>query len=117
MRLWKEIEEAQKRLRHVILRTPMIYSDTFSKRTGKEIFLKLENLQKTGSFKVRGAYNKLSRLSPSLKKGEFCEPRVTRYRSRCTAMRLDVTMNEESVFTNPSIRCRIVLKMGPGKHC
>jgi len=50
MRLWKEIEEAQKRLRHVILQTPMIYSDTFSKRTGKEIFLKLENLQKTGSF-------------------------------------------------------------------
>jgi threonine dehydratase len=40
----------------------VIYSDTLSKLTGKEIFLKLENLQKTGSFKIRGAYYKLSRL-------------------------------------------------------
>jgi len=68
MALWQEIEEARRRIRKVILQTPMIYSDTFSKLTGKEIFLKLENLQKTGAFKVRGAYNKLSRLSPPLKK-------------------------------------------------
>jgi threonine dehydratase len=46
----------------------MIYSDTFSKLTGKEVFLKLENLQKTGSFKIRGAYYKLSQLAPSVKK-------------------------------------------------
>jgi threonine dehydratase len=46
----------------------MIFSDTFSKLTGKEVFLKLENLQKTGSFKIRGAYYKLSRLTPSMKK-------------------------------------------------
>jgi threonine dehydratase len=45
----------------------MIYSDTFSKLTGKEVFLKLENLQKTGSFKIRGAYYKLSRFTPSMK--------------------------------------------------
>jgi threonine dehydratase len=46
----------------------MIYSDTFSKLTGKEVFLKLENLQKTGSFKIRGAYYKLSQFTPSMKK-------------------------------------------------
>jgi threonine dehydratase len=46
----------------------MICSDTFSRRTGKEVFLKLENLQKTGSFKTRGAYHKLSRFSPAMRK-------------------------------------------------
>src|SRR3989304_3376783 len=68
MKLWEEIEAAQNRIQKAILRTPMIYSDTFSKLTGKEVFLKLENLQKTGSFKIRGAYNKLSQLTPSMKK-------------------------------------------------
>src|SRR4030042_176433 len=69
MKLWEEIEAAQKKIQKVIPRTPMIYSDTFSKLTGKEVFLKLENLQKTGSFKIRGAYYKLSQFTPSMKKG------------------------------------------------
>jgi len=68
MKLWEEIEAAQNKIQKIILRTPMIYSDTFSKLTGKEVFLKLENLQKTGSFKIRGAYYKLSQLTPSMKK-------------------------------------------------
>ena len=68
MKLWEEVEAAQRRIQKIVLRTPMIYSDTFSKRTGKEVFLKLENLQKTGSFKIRGAYYKLSQLTPSMKK-------------------------------------------------
>jgi threonine dehydratase len=46
----------------------MLYSDAISKLTGKEVFLKLENLQKTGSFKIRGAYYKLSQLSHSMRK-------------------------------------------------
>jgi threonine dehydratase len=46
----------------------MLYSDTISKLTGKEVYLKLENLQKTGSFKIRGAYYKLSQLGHSVKK-------------------------------------------------
>ncbi len=68
MKLWEEIEVAQKKIQKAILRTPMIYSDTFSRLTGKEVFLKLENLQKTGSFKIRGAYYKLSQLTPLIKK-------------------------------------------------
>ncbi|MGZ3537760.1 MAG: threonine/serine dehydratase, partial [Thermodesulfobacteriota bacterium] len=68
MALWKEIEAAQDRIQKVILRTPTLYSDTLSKLVGKEVFLKLENLQKTGSFKIRGAYNKLSLLPPSLRR-------------------------------------------------
>ena len=65
MKLWEEIEVAQNKIQKAILRTPTIYSDTLSKLTGKEVFLKLENLQKTGSFKIRGAYYKLSQLTPS----------------------------------------------------
>jgi len=68
LKLWKKIEQAENRIRKVILRTPVIYSEALSKLTGKEVFLKLENLQKTGSFKIRGAYYKLSRLS-GMKKG------------------------------------------------
>ncbi|HVP80013.1 MAG TPA: threonine ammonia-lyase [Thermodesulfobacteriota bacterium] len=68
MKLWEEIEAAQNKIQKIILRTPMIYSDTISKLTGKDVFLKLENLQKTGSFKIRGAYYKLSRLTPSTKR-------------------------------------------------
>lgn len=63
MRLWEEIEVARRSMKNVVLRTPIIFSDTFSRLTGKEVFLKLENLQKTGSFKVRGAYNKIVHLS------------------------------------------------------
>ncbi len=69
MRLWEEIEVAQNKIQKAILRTPTIYSDTLSGLTGKEVFLKLENLQKTGSFKIRGAYYKLSQFTPSMKKG------------------------------------------------
>jgi threonine dehydratase len=68
MKLWEEIEDARNKIRRAILQTPMIYSDTFSKLTGKEVFLKLENLQKTGSFKIRGAHYKLSRFTPSMRK-------------------------------------------------
>jgi threonine dehydratase len=68
MKLWEEIEVARNKIKKIILRTPLIYSDTLSRLTGKEVFLKLENLQKTGSFKIRGAYYKLSCLTPSMKK-------------------------------------------------
>jgi threonine dehydratase len=68
MKLWEEIEAARNKIRRAILRTPTVYSDSLSRLTGKEIFLKLENLQKTGSFKMRGAYYKLSMLAPPMRK-------------------------------------------------
>ena len=58
----KDIEEANKRLEHVILRTPLVYSYSLSELSGANVYLKLENLQRTGSFKIRGAYNKLYKL-------------------------------------------------------
>jgi len=56
----KDIQEARERLRGVVLRTPLVYSQTLSLRSGREVFLKLENLQTTGSFKLRGAMNRLT---------------------------------------------------------
>jgi threonine dehydratase len=58
----KDIEEANKRLENVILRTPLVYSYSLSELSGANVYLKLENLQRTGSFKIRGAYNKLYKL-------------------------------------------------------
>jgi threonine dehydratase len=57
-----EIQEARARLQDVAQVTPIHYSETFSRRTGRTVLLKAENLQRTGSFKIRGAYNKISQL-------------------------------------------------------
>ena len=58
-----EIERAAKRIRDVVHNIPVGESRTFSNMSGAELFFKYENQQKTGSFKVRGAYNKLSCLA------------------------------------------------------
>jgi threonine dehydratase len=58
----REIEAARERQAGVVLRTPLIYSHTLSRTSGREVFLKLENLQTTGSFKLRGAINRLTLL-------------------------------------------------------
>ena len=63
----QDIEEAKKRFDGVIRPSPLIHSGYFSRLSGSEIFLKLENLQETGSFKIRGAYNRLSLLKPQEK--------------------------------------------------
>jgi len=63
----QDIEEARKRFEGVIRPSPLIHSGYFSRLSGSEIFLKLENLQETGSFKIRGAYNRLSQLKPQEK--------------------------------------------------
>jgi len=55
----KDIQKAAENIKDHVHKTPLIYSNSFSKMTGAEVFLKAENLQKTGSFKVRGAFNKM----------------------------------------------------------
>lgn len=65
---YSDIISAQQVMRNVIKETSLIHSKTFSKMAGTEIYMKLENLQTTGSFKVRGAYNKLIHLSDEEKK-------------------------------------------------
>jgi threonine dehydratase len=58
-----DIEEAARRLEGVARVTPVYGSETFSRLAGREVHLKAENLQRTGSFKVRGAVNKISQLT------------------------------------------------------
>jgi threonine dehydratase len=59
----RDIERAREVIRASVLVTPLLHSQTFSTMTGANVYLKPENLQKAGSFKVRGATYKISRLS------------------------------------------------------
>lgn len=59
---YREVEQAAHRLAPVIHNVRVTKSQTFSDMSGCELYLKCENRQKTGSFKVRGAYNKLAKL-------------------------------------------------------
>ena len=59
----KKIEQAANRLNSVIIRTPLISSSHLDNLSKGKVLLKAENLQRTGSFKIRGAYNLLSQLS------------------------------------------------------
>ncbi len=58
----KDVKEAQKRLAGIVHHTPLEHSETFSHMACGDVYLKCENLQKTGSFKVRGAFNKICKL-------------------------------------------------------
>ena len=59
----EKFEEACEAVSKVTLDTTLIYSDYFSERTGGKVYLKPENRQRTGAYKVRGAYYKISTLS------------------------------------------------------
>ena len=63
-----DVEAAAQRLAGVALRTPLINSPVLDARLGARVFLKAETLQRTGSFKFRGAYNKISSIPPDRKK-------------------------------------------------
>jgi threonine dehydratase len=68
-----EVHAAEKRLTSVLARTPVERSRAVGEVAGGEIWLKCENLQRTGSFKLRGAYNRIARLSGEEKgRGVVC---------------------------------------------
>ena len=58
-----EIEAAARRLAGVSVSTPLLPADALSDATGAQVRLKCENLQRAGSFKIRGAHNFVSQLS------------------------------------------------------
>ena len=64
-----EFERAAERLKPIIHHTELDLSATFSGMTGGQIYLKCENRQKTGSFKIRGASNKIAAMT---ERGENC---------------------------------------------
>ena len=59
----QEIDKAHERIFSLIIKTPLISNETINKKTNANVYFKLENLQWTGSFKLRGASNKISQLS------------------------------------------------------
>lgn len=59
---FNDILSAKERIKDLVKHTPCSHSDTFSKMIGANVYLKLENQQKTGSFKIRGAGNKISKM-------------------------------------------------------
>ena len=61
---FSDVLAAARRLEGVAHRTPVLTSRTLDERVGAKVFLKAENLQRAGAFKFRGAYNKISSLSP-----------------------------------------------------
>jgi threonine dehydratase len=61
----EDLELARGRLAGIVKPTPLIHSATLSQMLAAEVYLKPENLQKTGSFKIRGAYNRVAALAPA----------------------------------------------------
>ncbi|MBR6473535.1 MAG: threonine ammonia-lyase [Firmicutes bacterium] len=59
----ERFEEASEEVKKVTLDTKLVYSDYLSKQTGNKVYLKPENMQRTGAYKLRGAYYKISTLS------------------------------------------------------
>lgn len=64
----QDFTTAREYLQKVLLPTHLIYSPIFSEESGNQIYIKPENLQKTGAFKIRGAYNKINKLTEEEKK-------------------------------------------------
>ncbi|QOP45733.1 threonine ammonia-lyase [Sulfurimonas paralvinellae] len=58
-----QIQEAKKRIEGVVVETPLAYAPYLSEISGINVYLKKENLQVTGAFKIRGAYNKMASLT------------------------------------------------------
>src|ERR1035438_4488876 len=58
-----DVDAAAKKLAGVAIRTPLVHSPVLDQLLGARVFLKAETLQRTGSFKFRGAYNKISSIS------------------------------------------------------
>ena len=65
---YKNIDTAHSQIKNQIIQTPLISNDYINKKLNSKVFFKLENLQNTGSFKLRGATYKISKISEENKK-------------------------------------------------
>ena len=62
-----DVKEAKKRLSNTVLNTPLVKAPILSKELNAQIYLKEDNLQLTGSFKIRGAFNRLSKMDENIR--------------------------------------------------
>jgi threonine dehydratase len=99
------IRDARARARGIVRLTPLEPSATFTALCGRPVYLKLENLQKTGSFKVRGALNTLQRLGPEVRaRGVITasagnHAQGVAYAARTLGVRATVVMPETASFS------------------
>ena len=69
----EKIKEARENIKDVVTKTPLLYSNVFSKSSNNYVYMKCENLQLTGAYKIRGALNKIISLTEEEKaKGVIC---------------------------------------------
>ena len=69
----EKIKEARENIKDVVTKTPLLYSNVFSKSSNNDVYMKCENLQLTGAYKIRGALNKIISLTEEEKsKGVIC---------------------------------------------
>ena len=71
-----EFAAALANVRQVATETPVLHSHYLSKMVGQEVWLKCENLQRTGAYKVRGAFNRMSKLTKEEKKKVLLQLRL-----------------------------------------
>jgi len=64
---FKDVDDAYERVKSLVLKTPLVSNEEINKITKANVFFKLENLQWTGSFKLRGASNKIGQLTKNEK--------------------------------------------------
>lgn len=69
----QKIKEARENIKGIVTKTPLLYSNIFSKSSNNNVYMKCENLQLTGAYKIRGALNKIMSLTDEEKaKGVIC---------------------------------------------
>ena len=68
-----KFEEASEKVKEVTTETKLVYSDYFSQQTGNKVYLKPENMQFTGAYKVRGAYYKISTLTENSREAQYSD--------------------------------------------
>lgn len=104
----KDIEKAAQRLQNQIHNVKVTSSKTFSQMSDCEVFLKCENRQKTGSFKVRGAYNKLAKLKEEGNVHEVIASSAgnhaqgVSYASKCLGMHATIVMPKSTPIAKVS---------------
>ena len=77
-----EFEAAHAIVAQVAIETPVLHSNFLSKLTGADVWLKAETLQRTGAYKVRGAYHRMSKLTAAeRKRASWQHPLVTTLRA------------------------------------
>lgn len=105
---------AQKILKNILLPTNLIYSPSFSEEFGNNIYLKPENLQRTGAFKIRGAYNKIFNLSKKEKeRGLICSSAGNHAQGVAyAAKKLNVQATIVMPLTTPLIKVEATKKLG-----